>query len=233
MHVLSLRVPGSYVDTYYPGGVVGTRFQAASGTSQSTAVVSGVVALLRQQFPQANPDQIKALLRKGAFKINADAYHAGTGIVSANGAALLGSSPTIYNALPTTSSAVPGTGTGTLEGSRGDSHVIDGTVELRGEQDIFGRAFGTASMATLEGKATSWTGGTWNGSVWTSATGSATAGWSAVAWSGKDWAGTLWSGSRWKNMAWDGSRWKGTGWAGSRWRNASWSDAMWSGSRWR
>ncbi len=230
--VMSLRVPGSYVDTYYPGGTVGTRFQRASGTSQSTAVVSGIVALLRQRFPLANPEQIKALLKLGAFRLNANLFHSGTGIADANGSALLGASSTIYNGLPTVSKAAPSSGAGTIEGSRGDSHVIDGKVELRGEKDIFNKTFTSSTMAKAETNRSSWNGGTWNGSVWTG-TGNATTGWSVVAWTGTNWAGNLWSGSRWKNMSWDGSRWKGNGWSGSRWRNATWTDATWSGSRWR
>ena len=231
-HVLSLSVPGSYVDTYYPGGVVGSRFQLGSGTSQATAVVSGVVALLRQEFPNANPQQIKAMLRLGAFRINANLLFSGTGIVNANATSVLASNATVYNALPTTSSGTPSTGTGTLEGSRGDSHVTNGKIQLTGEKDIFGKPFNAAKMATAEAGLTSWTGGTWNTSLW-AGTGNATTGWSTVTWTGTDWGGTAWTGSRWKNMSWDGSRWKGTGWTGSRWRDASWSDALWSGSRWR
>ena len=48
---MSLRDPGSVVDTEYPGAVVDTRFFKGSGTSQAAAVVSGAVALLLQQRP--------------------------------------------------------------------------------------------------------------------------------------------------------------------------------------
>jgi serine protease AprX len=44
--VTSLRVPNGFVDQNVTTGKVGTRFQRSSGTSQSTAVVSGLVALL-------------------------------------------------------------------------------------------------------------------------------------------------------------------------------------------
>ena len=230
--VASLRVPGSYVDTYYPGGALGTRLQLASGTSQSTAVVSGVVALLRQRFPSATPQQIKGLLKLGAFRLNANLFFSGNGIVDANASAMLGSASFIFDKLPVTSDAVPSTGTGTLEGSRGDAHVVDGTVELRGERDIFGKTFDSKKMATAERSLTSWKGGVWNASTWTG-TGSATTGWQPITWTVKNWAGSAWSGSRWRDMAWDGSRWRGAGWSGSRWRGASWSDATWSGSRWR
>ncbi len=70
-HVLSLRVPGSYVDVNNPGGVVGDRFIRGSGTSQATAVVSGLAALLVEKFPTATPDQIKAYLTGSARPIGA------------------------------------------------------------------------------------------------------------------------------------------------------------------
>src|SRR5439155_26283839 len=50
VHVLGLRAPGSYVDllSSFSGGkgIVGTRFQRGSGTSQAAASTSGVAALL-------------------------------------------------------------------------------------------------------------------------------------------------------------------------------------------
>ena len=54
--VVSLRVPGSYVDELHPEGLVdgdtSERFFRGSGTSQATAVVSGEVALLLSARPR-------------------------------------------------------------------------------------------------------------------------------------------------------------------------------------
>ena len=62
MHVASLRVPGSYVDTNYPESQVGDRFTRGSGTSQATAVTAGLAADLFDRYPWATPDQIKNVL---------------------------------------------------------------------------------------------------------------------------------------------------------------------------
>jgi serine protease AprX len=233
--VQSLRVPGSYVDVLHPGGVVGTRFQRGSGTSQSTAVVAGVVALLRQRFPQATPDQIKSLLMGTAFRINANLLFAGKGLVDAQGAATLGMKTltSLVGGLtkPLTGPA-PAQGGGSLEKSRGDTYVSSDGVLLTGERDIFGKPFDARAMAGLEKARRAWSGGNWNGSAWT---GSAWAGgeWPTRTWDAVDWAGSRWRGSRWKDAAWDGSRWRNASWAGSGWAGSRWRSSTWSGARWR
>src|SRR5206468_10681417 len=82
VHVLGLRDPNSFVDQNNPGGRVGSRFIRGSGTSQATAVVSGVAALLVQKNPTATPDQIKWLIRSKAkpFPL-AKSLWQGTGLV--------------------------------------------------------------------------------------------------------------------------------------------------------
>ncbi len=56
---ISLRVPGSYVDGHHPEGRVGEHHFRGSGTSMSTALVSGGVALLAELRPFATPDDLK------------------------------------------------------------------------------------------------------------------------------------------------------------------------------
>src|SRR5882672_5633006 len=64
--IVSLRVPGSALDTLFPDRVVvaqnGATYFRLTGTSMSTAVVSGAAALLLQGRPTLTPDQVKALL---------------------------------------------------------------------------------------------------------------------------------------------------------------------------
>ena len=78
--IVSLRDPGSYVDTVHPGARYEDRFFKGSGTSQAAAVVSGAVALLLEQRPDLTPDQVKALLRSTAASMPmADAAGRGAG----------------------------------------------------------------------------------------------------------------------------------------------------------
>jgi serine protease AprX len=70
----SLRVAGSTLDVTYPqydvapsaGG--NAMYFMLSGTSMSTPIVSGAVALMLQQNPSLTPDQVKARLMKTAWK---------------------------------------------------------------------------------------------------------------------------------------------------------------------
>jgi serine protease AprX len=231
-HVLGLRVPGSYVDTLASNtGQVGTRFQLGSGTSQATAVVSGLVALLAQKYPHATPDQLKYQLEVTATPLNAAAgsspgllYHRGHGIADA-ATALSATLPRVMQVGPRS------TGLGALDASRGGVYLVDGGVALTGQRDIFGKPFSSAAMANAQSAAASWTGGIWNGTRWTGDGWSGGA-WTTSTWTGSDWAGVRWTGVRWTGMTWDGVRWTGSGWTGVRWTGASWTDARWSSASW-
>jgi serine protease AprX len=67
--VVSLRVPGSTLDTEFATARVGSRFFTGSGTSQAAAVTSGLVARLLSARPDLNPDQVKAVLTAGAVDL--------------------------------------------------------------------------------------------------------------------------------------------------------------------
>jgi serine protease AprX len=223
-HILGLRVPGSFIDTHTTTGKVGTRFQRGSGTSQSAAVVSGVVALLAQKFPTASPDQLKALITKTArptvsteavpltlkpLATTLLAWWQGNGVINASAALPIAALPAA------TAAPMLAIGTGSLEAARGSSHVESQGVQLKGEIDIMSAAL------------TSWNGGTWNGLRWS---GDAWNGlrWSTAEWAGNDWSGLRWSGLRWSDMTWDGLRWSGSGWDGLRWSSGNWDGLRWS-----
>jgi serine protease AprX len=67
--VVSLRVPGSTLDTEFSGARVEERFFRGSGTSQAAAVTSGLVARLLSAKPWLNPDQVKAVLTRSAVDL--------------------------------------------------------------------------------------------------------------------------------------------------------------------
>ena len=224
LHVIGLRVPGSFVDTLPTNtGQVGTRFQRGTGTSQATAIVSGVAALVLQRYPDATPDQVKALLDDTAVPpANAEAsgqkVHWGNGVINA-AAAVTSALPTAVQAAQT---AKDSKGTGPLDQTRDGVYVTDGGVNLTGDQDIFGHPFTATTMAKAQTRAAAWTGGIWNGSRWTGD------GWTGSRWTTTAWTGGRWSGGRWTGMTWDGNRWSGSGWGGSRWTGTGWDDSRWA-----
>jgi serine protease AprX len=222
--IASLRDPGSYVDTEYPGAVVSDRLFKGSGTSQAAAVVSGSVALLLQQRPTLTPDQVKRLLVSTAQPLpSADYYGKGAGLLDVATAAL---TPTPL----TTQTWARSTGLGTLEGARGSQHVGDNGVDLTGEQDIFGKPWVPSVWAPASSAGTAWVGGTWNGSDWA---GTCWCGdsWTGLTWDSRSWSSRSWSGVDWSSRSWSSTSWSSRSWSGT-WDSRSWSSRSWSGSSW-
>ena len=167
-HVVSLRAPGSYLDTQLPGGPQSaTGFFRGSGTSQATAVVSGAAALLIQQRPDITPDQVKALLMGTAQPIPAaTARQQGAGLIDL---ATAMNTPTPENAVQ---NYAVSTGDGSLQAARGSVIVeVDGEA-VTGEVDVTGQAIDESTAETLvagvedqqaELSGMSWSGMTWSG----------------------------------------------------------------------
>jgi serine protease AprX len=218
--VVSLRVPGSYIDTEYPGARVGDeagaeRFFRGSGTSQAAAVISGTVALLLERRPNLNPDEVKALLMQTADPIAfATPIEAGAGQVD------LAAAVTRPTPAKATQTARQATGLGTLEQARGTSHVTDETgVSLVGEQDIFGAPWDPARWTKAAGDGKAWSGGIWNGNIW------AGDDFGGKSWAKRTWKGATWTGRSWNGRSWNGRSWNGRSWNGRSWNGRSWTDA--------
>ncbi|MFF5289730.1 S8 family serine peptidase [Paractinoplanes globisporus] len=225
--VVSLRDPGSYIDVNYPAARVSDQFFRGSGTSQATAVVSGTVALLLQNSPKLSPDQVKNLLMESADPLGTDPIAAGAGEID------ISSAVTLSTPKKGTQSFPAATGLGSLEASRGTSHVVDATTGtvLTGEKDIFGTPWNPATWTKGAAKSTQWTGGTWNGNVWagTAYTGSS---WTALTWNIAPWTGTNWAGRAWTGSNWTGRAWTAAGWTGRAWTSGSWLGRAWTGRAW-
>jgi serine protease AprX len=209
--VVSLRSPGSHLDTTYPAARIGERLFRGSGTSQAAAVVSGAAALLIQQRPGITPDQVKALLTGTAEPIpGATAAQQGSGLID------LATAKDAATPVDAKQSFAVSTGVGSLELARGSVHVTVGGKQIRGEVDVRGRAF----------DARTWAAGLRNGGNWKGMT------WSGMTWSGMTWSGMTWSGMTWSGMTWSGMTWSGMTWSGMTWSGMTWSGMTWSGSDW-
>jgi len=229
-HIEGLRDPGSEIDQLYgSSATVGTRFFLGSGTSQAAAVVSGAAALYLSAKPTATADMVKRALTKSAtWLANQPATRQGSGEVNVAGALKQESSAQ--------QNFTGSRGTGTLDAARGGMDVVSNGTALTGEQDIFGNAWNSTSMAQAESTGAAWSGGTFNGAAWSGAAWSGSswmgAAWSGAAWSGAAWSGAAWSGATWNGAAWSGAAWSGAAWSGAAWSGAAWSGAAWSGAAW-
>jgi serine protease AprX len=237
VHIASLRVPGSYIDSQYgETATVATRFFRGSGTSQATAIVSGAAALVISQRPSITPDQVKALLVDHTHSMGGDPTRRGSGELSlAN--ARRAATPNV------TQSFDVSTGGGSVESARGSDHVSDSQGNtLTGEQDIFGNAVSTARRSSnYEGESEGsdgqssrsrwwghdWSTGSWTGSAWTVARW-ATRDWATASWSSGSWSSGSWSSGSWSSASWSSGSWSSGSWSSGSWSSASWSAASWN-----
>jgi serine protease AprX len=210
-HVISLRVKGSYVDTFKASANVSDQLTRGSGTSQATAVTSGLAALLVQAFPAASPDQIRALMVESAEQSR--------GSKDITGIESLVDVKRAYKAGLKKLPAVPAV----------DPFAGCGPTWCRGAGDGTNQAVVDWAQAAWNGSA--WNGSAWNGSAWNGSAWNGSA-WSGSAWNGSAWSGSAWSGSAWSGSAWNGSVWNGSAWSGSAWSGSAWSGSAWNGSAW-
>jgi serine protease AprX len=229
VHILGLRSPNGFVDQNNAGGRVGARFIRGSGTSQATAIVSGVAALLLQKYPTATPDQLKSMITSTAnpFPL-AKTLWQGTGLVDVHKA--LGLKPTSAPVQVQRFSAA--TGTGTLEGARGTNHVALDGMTLTGESDIFGNAWNAETWAAATASNRAWSGGAFNGAVWTGAAWDQPGSWATSTWTADDWTGVGWSSRSWVSRSWVASSWDSRSWVTGTWYSRSWVSDGWADASW-
>jgi serine protease AprX len=226
--IVSLRNPGSFIDTTYPTGLVSGdttgRLFRGSGSSQAAAVVSGAVALLEQEDPAITPDQVKAALVGTATPMpTAGAVNAGAGELNVNAAYQVvqaGANGKLPAAL--VASAVQtwpvATGTGSIDAARGGNYLADPDTGalLTGEFDVQGDPWNGAAWDAASVAGTAWSGGVWAGSTWTGT------GWTSNRWSSTSWTSNRWSGVSWSATSWDSNRWSSNRWSSNRWSGANW-----------
>jgi serine protease AprX len=239
--LVSLRDPGSYVDTNNPQGLVSGdtsgRLFRGSGTSQAAAVITGSVALLLQMYPSLTPDQVKYALVHGAEAVtNGNKAALGAGVV--NLAKSLSVAGTLAAPAPAKPSPTdPGTvaraaavqsfpasdGQGSLDAARGNAVLLDADGNpITGELDAQGEPWNPAAWWAASTSLSAWSGGQWLGETWTGD------GWDLSS----DLASARWSSARWSSARWSDADWSSARWSSARWSSARWSSARWSSDGW-
>jgi subtilisin family serine protease len=202
-HVVSLRAPGSEVDTRFPNHLDGA-YRQGSGTSMAAGIVSGAVATMVQADPLTTPDRVKFALAATARRAASDDPAAvGSGTVDAYRAAF--SAPLgLANQGVARSS-----GLGSLDAGRG-------SLRVSADDPLRTVVEGTLTAQLL----------VWDPVLFTSTT------WTGSSWYGSSWYGSSWYGSSWYGSSWYGSSWYGSSWYGSSWYGSSWYGSSWYGSSW-
>ncbi|MDQ1747679.1 MAG: serine protease AprX [Frankiaceae bacterium] len=231
-YIIAQRSYGSTIEQQFPNALFAPSYIRGSGTSEATAVTSGLVALIVQAHPNWTPDQIKWALRHTAQPLSGQVSANSQGQGRVNVGAAIGSNPGSYAQQPPSSS-----GLGSIENSRGGQHVVtscDGgntTTVIQNEMDVRCEAWDGSAWTGSAWTGSAWTGSAWTGSAWTGSawTGSA---WTGAAWTGSAWTGGTWTGGSWQGSAWTGSAWTGSAWTGSAWTGSAWTGSAWTGSAW-
>ena len=191
--IVSLRAPGSYLDLQFPDRVVvgrtGPNYFRLTGTSMSTAIVSGAVALMLERQPGLRPDHVKAILsgttqpygQYGSKSLSNPAAH-GSGLINASAAV---SSPILGVA---------------NQGLR--------------PADAFARAL----YPLLYGQVLTWqdpnyAGVDWDNLAWDNLA------WDNLAWDNLAWDNLAWDNLAWDNLAWDNLVWDNLAWDSFGWDN--------------
>jgi serine protease AprX len=196
--IVSIRAPGSTLDRLLPDRVVtastGATYFRLSGTSMSTAVVSGVAALLLEAQPSLSPDQVKAIL-KGTTQ----PFGQSSG-VSPNPAVIGAGLVDAYAAVR---------GSGFAPANHG-LHPADPTSR--------------SLYPAVYGQPLSWLNPLADGILWNQLTWSTLSwdnlAWDNLAWDNLAWDNLAWDNLAWDNLAWDSTKWNNLAWDNLAWDSA-------------
>lgn len=180
--VVSLRAPGSTIDTGHPEGRVDATYFRGTGTSMSTAMVSGAAAILLSRHAHATPDDVKGAIVDSAAKVNGPNAH-GAGELDLDRADRAPAQADWWQHFPL---AFGGAGFG---------------FGLRVGMPWTASRWTTAFWAASRWTASRWTDAFWAASRWTASR------WTAEAWSASRWTASRWTASRWTAEAWPSEGW--------------------------
>jgi len=208
--IVSLRVPGSALDTLFPDRVVvaqnGSTYFRLTGTSMATAVVSGAAALLLAGRPNLTPNQVKALLvgttqpyGEDSGQVLPDPIADGSGLLNVYAATI---------AVPCDAAPDPGL----LPGGFLVGMLFSPTpvpCANRGLRPADG--FARALYPVLFGSPLQWNDPLFGGIFWSLLTWD-TLVWNSVAWDNFAWDSVAWDSVAWDSIAWDSVAWDSIAW---------------------
>jgi len=174
--LVSLRAPGSTIDVQHPEGRVDATYFRGTGTSMSTAVVAGAVAVLLSHHGNATPDDVK-----GALVDTATSVGNGGREIDLDAADHAVAREDWWQHFPTAFGRAQG----------GAQDGMPWTAS-RWTDTTWAASRWTASRWT----ASRWTATRWTASRWT------TLDWSASRWTASRWTASRWTADAWVSQSW-------------------------------
>jgi serine protease AprX len=174
--VVSLRAPGSTIDVQHPSARVDDAYFRGSGTSMSTALVSGGVAVLLSHHGNATPDDVKGALVDSAVQI--DGRAAAIDLAAADQAV---AQPEWWQRFPVA-----------FDGLDAGLHTGMPWTASRWTDEAWAASRWTASRWT----ASRWTASRWTASRWTASR------WTASRWTASRWTASRWTTDAWVSQSW-------------------------------
>jgi serine protease AprX len=187
LHVLGVVPADSAVAAANPQGWTRDGLFKGSGTSEATAVTSGVAAAYLSDHPAASPQDVKSAIRSAAEPVR-DA-RAGAGFVSIPKRAVSGSAAAA--------------GEAGFDPAKWGANAWTGVTDW--QSHLCSMWSGSAWTAATWSAAT-WSAATWSDSNWSAAT------WSAATWSAATWSAATWSAATWSAATWSAATWSDYGW---------------------
>ena len=220
--IVSSRAPESTIDAMRPGARLGGGGFKGTGTSQATAIVSGIAALMFEARPSMTPDEAKAALVGTVTTDMAGQPCAGSGLVHAGRAVQAAAGGTFQGAGAQVSTQ-RSSGLGSIDSTRGSHKPYtdlnrDGVPEqVSGEHDTLGNPWQREQWASRP-----WNSETWASSPWSQFT-NVSPGWQESVWPPGTWPGMGWDESSWTAKSWRDAGWNPQNWTAKSWRDAGWN----------
>lgn len=199
--VLGVLPPDSSIVAANPAALQPNGWYRGSGTSEATAIVSGLAALVVADFPDVTTDEVKASLRTSATPMFAQ----GTG------AGLVGQ---VHR----------------LARSRDDWRMGDGGALNEATFDLseWGTNGWGATLWGSDGWDSSnrWGSNRWHSAAWDALAFSSNR-WHSNTWASNSWLSNSWLSNSWLSGSWGSNRWHSNRWQDDAWGSNAWGGEAW------
>ncbi|MBX5446928.1 MAG: S8 family peptidase [Acidothermus cellulolyticus] len=202
VNILGEMPADTVIAQQFPNGRQPNGLFRGSGTSQSTAIVSGLAALYLQAHPHANPWVVKSAIRNAATPIQ-PGYADGQGLVG-----------------------VPGDGDARPlnTGEQGlNLRQWFSTVSYWAPVWPLARMWGARMWDARMWDARMWDARMWDARMWDARMWDARM-WDARMWDARMWDARMWDARMWDARMWDARMWDARMWDARMWDAVSWGD---------